>query len=61
MKINPKWLTIFSIGYIYTPIMIFFLTWTKTYIALLCIAVSSICFFRMMKNNDESEEVVKVD
>lgn len=61
MKINPKWLTIFSIGYIYTPIMIFFLTWTKTYIALLCIAVSSICFFRMMKNNDESEEVVKID
>lgn len=64
MKINSKLLTIISICYIYLPILIFMVTWTKFSIALFCIVVWAICLYRQRvcnTSNTEKMDYVKID
>ena len=50
ITVNRKCLLILSLIYIYLPIIIFFVTWTKPLVALICLEVLITCLLRYEKN-----------
>jgi len=55
MKIKYKYLLLFSVIYIYIPIVIFLLGWTKLYIALPCLLALTFCAYRVIRSVRKSE------
>ena len=62
MKIERKWLTAFSLAYIYIPVFLFLLGWVRLLFALLTITVCILCLYRFWKqNNDIKDGAISVD
>ena len=61
MRIEQKWLTALSLLYIYIPVFLFLLGWTRLFFALLTITVCFFCFFRFWKQNTDIWDRFSVD
>ena len=53
MKIRLTWLMAFSLAYIYIPIILFLLGWTRLTFALLTVIVCMLCLYRFWKQNSD--------
>lgn len=61
MNLNKKILINLSIAYLYIPIALFLFSWTKLWIALVCIITVGYCVFKMSKSFCAGEnEVVQI-
>ena len=61
VTLNKKCLLVLSLIYIYLPIVIFFVTWTKPVIALLCLEILLTCLLLHEKNARTKEVLRNVD
>nr|WP_027871359.1 hypothetical protein [[Eubacterium] cellulosolvens] len=60
MKIERRWLFTVSMFYIYLPIFLFILGWTRLIIAVPTILVCLFCFYRLFKEQNTSREGISV-
>ena len=61
ITLNRKCLLVLSLAYIYLPIIIFFVTWTRPLIALVCLEVLLTCLIRYEKKSSGREVPRKCD
>lgn len=59
ITVDRKYLLVLSLAYIYLPIVIFFVTWTRPPIALVCLEVLLTCVFRCWKSAGSGELVTR--